>query len=74
MANTKNQQLAIDLEGTNIIVSAGAGSGKTAPTSSANGSKKHRLKRNGTPSPLLPCHAAPPLEALAHGETERVFL
>lgn len=30
MANTKNQQLAIDLEGTNIIVSAGAGSGKTA--------------------------------------------
>ena len=30
MANTQNQQLAIDLEGTNIIVSAGAGSGKTA--------------------------------------------
>ena len=30
LANTKNQQLAIDLEGTNIIVSAGAGSGKTA--------------------------------------------
>lgn len=30
MANTKNQQLAIDLEGQNIIVSAGAGSGKTA--------------------------------------------
>lgn len=30
MANTKEQQLAIDMEGTNIIVSAGAGSGKTA--------------------------------------------
>ena len=27
---TENQQLAIDKEGTNIIVSAGAGSGKTA--------------------------------------------
>ena len=30
MAWTKEQKLAIDLEGTNIIVSAGAGSGKTA--------------------------------------------
>ena len=30
MAWTKEQQLAIDQEGTNIIVSAGAGSGKTA--------------------------------------------
>ena len=30
MANTKEQQLAIDMDGTNIIVSAGAGSGKTA--------------------------------------------
>ena len=30
MAFTKEQQLAIDTEGTNIIVSAGAGSGKTA--------------------------------------------
>ena len=30
MAFTKEQQLAIDKEGTNIIVSAGAGSGKTA--------------------------------------------
>ena len=29
MANTKEQQLAIDMDGTNIIVSAGAGSGKT---------------------------------------------
>ena len=27
---TKEQQLAVDLEGSNIIVSAGAGSGKTA--------------------------------------------
>ena len=27
---TPEQQLAVDLEGTNIIVSAGAGSGKTA--------------------------------------------
>ena len=30
MANTKEQQWAIDAEGSNIIVSAGAGSGKTA--------------------------------------------
>ena len=30
MAWTKDQQKAIDLEGMNIIVSAGAGSGKTA--------------------------------------------
>lgn len=30
MANTREQQLAIDMDGTNIIVSAGAGSGKTA--------------------------------------------
>lgn len=30
MANTKEQQLAIDMDGSNIIVSAGAGSGKTA--------------------------------------------
>ena len=30
LANTKEQQLAIDKEGSNIIVSAGAGSGKTA--------------------------------------------
>ena len=30
MAFTKEQQLAIDKEGANIIVSAGAGSGKTA--------------------------------------------
>ena len=30
MQATKEQQLAIDKEGTNIIVSAGAGSGKTA--------------------------------------------
>ena len=30
MANTYEQQQAIDIEGTNIIVSAGAGSGKTA--------------------------------------------
>ena len=30
LANTKEQQQAIDMEGTNIIVSAGAGSGKTA--------------------------------------------
>ena len=30
MAFTKEQQLAIDKEGSNIIVSAGAGSGKTA--------------------------------------------
>ena len=30
MAWTEEQQLAIDLEGKNIIVSAGAGSGKTA--------------------------------------------
>ena len=30
MANTKEQQQAIDMEGSNIIVSAGAGSGKTA--------------------------------------------
>ena len=27
---TKEQQFAVDLEGSNIIVSAGAGSGKTA--------------------------------------------
>lgn len=30
MANTREQQMAIDTDGTNIIVSAGAGSGKTA--------------------------------------------
>ena len=30
MANTKEQQLAIEMDGSNIIVSAGAGSGKTA--------------------------------------------
>ena len=30
MAWTEEQQQAISLEGTNIIVSAGAGSGKTA--------------------------------------------
>ena len=30
MAFTKEQQMAIDTEGSNIIVSAGAGSGKTA--------------------------------------------
>ena len=30
MAFTPEQQLAIDKEGTNIIVSAGSGSGKTA--------------------------------------------
>ena len=30
LANTKEQQLAIDKEGSNIILSAGAGSGNTA--------------------------------------------
>ena len=46
---TKEQQEAIDKEGTNIIVSAGAGSGKTAVLSER---VLRKIKNGISPTPL----------------------